>query len=265
MAIKAYKGFNKDMTCRGFQFEEGKEYEEERAELCRSGFHACDRPLDVFGYYAPAESVYHEVELEEVDKKHDGNDSKVCAKKIKVGASIDVKGLIKAQFEYVKSHCTNEDTDPKKANAGDCGAANAGYCGAANAGYCGAANAGDFGAANAGYKGAANAGYKGAANAGDFGAANAGYKGAANAGDFGAAISRGTAEIGKGGVAVARGEAENKNRVRGKMGAILVIALEKEDSYEIESWKAGIVDGETLKPDTWYKLENGEFVEANED
>ena len=91
MSIKAYKGFNKDMTCRGFQFEEGKEYEEERAELCRSGFHACERPLDVFGYYAPAESVYHEVELEKVDKKRGVDDTKVSAKKIKIGAAIDVK------------------------------------------------------------------------------------------------------------------------------------------------------------------------------
>ena len=206
MSIKAYKGFNKDMTCRGFQFKEGETYEEERAEICKTGFHACERPLDVFDYYAPAQSVYHEVELEDVDKKHDGNDSKVCAKKIKVGASIDVKGLIKAQFEYVKSHCTNEDTDPKKANAG--------YCGAANAG------------------------------------------------NRGAAISRGSAEVGKGGVAIARGDGDLVNKVRGKMGAILVIALEKEDSPEIKNWKAGVVDGVNLKPDVWYKLENGEFVEA---
>ena len=235
--MKAYKGFNKDMTCRGFQFKEGETYTEDKAELCNSGFHACERPLDVFNYYAPGESVYHEVELDGVCEKRDG-DTKVCARQIKIGAAVDVKGLIKAQFEYVKAHCTEEHTDPKLANAG--------YCGAANAGNRGAANAGDFSAANAGYKGAANAG----------------NCGAANAGDRGAAISRGSAEVGKGGVAVARGEASYGNKVRGKMGAILVIAQEEEYRYEIENWAVGVVDGVNLKPDVWYKLVDGELVEA---
>ena len=63
--MKAYKGFNKDMTCRGFQFKEGETYIEDKAELCRNGFHACERPLDIFAYYSPAESVYHEVELDD--------------------------------------------------------------------------------------------------------------------------------------------------------------------------------------------------------
>ena len=223
MSMKAYKGFEKNMTCRGYQFHEGETYTEDNAELCKSGFHACERPLDVFSYYAPGESVYHEVELDGVSEKRD-DDTKVCAKQIKIGAAIDVKGLISAQFEYVKAHCTNEHTDPKIANAGDRGAANAGNRGAANAGDCGAANAGDWGAA----------------------------------------ISRGSAEVGKGGVAVARGEEDRGNRVRGKMGAILVIAQEKEGNYEIENWAVGVVDGVTLKPDTWYKLEGGEFVEAEE-
>lgn len=56
----AYKGFNKDMTCRGFQFKEGEAYEEKYAELCESGFHACENPLDCLKYYTPNNSVYHE-------------------------------------------------------------------------------------------------------------------------------------------------------------------------------------------------------------
>lgn len=67
--IKAYKGFNEDMTCRKFQFEEGKEYTEERAKLCEAGFHACEMPLDCFGYYPPSRSVYHEVELDATNEK----------------------------------------------------------------------------------------------------------------------------------------------------------------------------------------------------
>ena len=61
--MRSYKGFNEDMTCIGFQYEEGKTYEMESAELCDHGFHACEYPLDCFSYYPPANSVYHEVEL----------------------------------------------------------------------------------------------------------------------------------------------------------------------------------------------------------
>ncbi len=283
--MKAYKGFNKDMTCtpkdgKAFQYKKGETYHEDEATLCEKGFHACEMPTDVFSYYDPGTSVYHEVDLEDVSAERKG-DTKVCGKTITIGAKLDVVGLVKAQFDYVKSHTTTEDTDPKKANAGDYGAANAGDKGAANAGDKGAANAGDYGAANAGYKGAANAGYKGAANAGDYGAANAGdkgaanagYKGAANAGDYGAAnagnygaaISRGEAIIGKYGVAVARGDEKCKNRAKGKIGSILVIALENDGDYEIKDFAVGIVDGETIKADTWYKCEGGQLVEAGEE
>ena len=76
--MKAFKGFNKDLTCRGYQYEEGKEFHTERAECCDTGFHACEYPLDCFGYYDPAHSVFHEVELSgEMDKSRDN--TKVCA------------------------------------------------------------------------------------------------------------------------------------------------------------------------------------------
>lgn len=68
--MKAYKGFNRDMTCRDFQFEEGKTYEEENAKLCDSGFHACVDPLDCFNYYYPGQSVYREVELDDNGERH---------------------------------------------------------------------------------------------------------------------------------------------------------------------------------------------------
>ena len=267
--MKAYKGFNKDMTCapngsKPFQYKEGETYHEDAAVLCEKGFHACERPLDVFGWYAPGTSVYHEVDLEDVSAERK-EDTKICGKTIKIGAKMDIAGLVKAQFDYVRSHTTTEDTDPKKANAGYKGAANAGYKGVANAGDYGVANAGDYGAANAGYKGAANAGYKGAANAGDCGAANAGDCGAANAGNCGVAISRGEAIVGEYGVAVARGDEKSKNRVKGKIGSILVIVLENDEDFEIKDFAVGIVDGEKIKADTWYKLENGQLVEAGDE
>lgn len=100
--IKSYKGFNKDMTCRGFQYEEGKEYEEETEDVCHSGFHACEHPLDCLGYYSPNESVYHEVEQSgEFDRGED--DSKVASTKIKVGVRLDVAGLVKAAIDFTMS------------------------------------------------------------------------------------------------------------------------------------------------------------------
>ena len=149
--MKAYKGFNQDMTCRGFQFEEGKTYElpeGEEAKLCESGFHACEMPLDVFSYYPPSSSVYHAVDLENVsDERRD--DSKVCASKIKIGAKLDIAGIVKAQIEYVKERA--HEVEGGHASEKQGAASATGSQGAASA-------TGSQGAASAtGYKGAASA------------------------------------------------------------------------------------------------------------
>ena len=323
--IKAYKAFDKDLSCRGFKYEVGKEYEETGdIKVCEKGFHACPYPLDVFGYYAPAGSRFCEVE--QSGKINDSKSDKVCSSKIRIGAELDIRGLVKAAVSYVKERCTNEcNAEPGKpatagdrgaatagyrgaatagdsgaATAGDRGAATAGYRGAATAGYYGAATAGNSGAATAGnygaatagyrgaatagdsgaatagyrgaatagYRGAATAGYRGAATAGDYGAATAGnsgaatagYRGAATAGDSGAATARGKASTGSNGLSVARG---TNVQVKGGIGAILVIAEERDDTYDIVDWKAVVVDGEVVKADTWYRLENGELVEVD--
>ena len=307
--IKAYKAFDKDLSCRGFKYEVGKEYEETGdIKACEKGFHACPYPLDVFGYYTPAGSRFCEVE--QSGKIDDSESDKVCSSKIRIGAELDIRGLVKAAVSYVKERCTNEcNAEPGKpatagyrgaatagdsgaatagdsgaatagdygaATAGDYGAATAGYRGAATAGDRGAATAGDSGAATAGYRGAATAGDSGAATAGDYGAATAGYRGAATAGDYGAATAgdygaatagdygaataRGKASTGSNGLSVARG---SNVQVKGGIGAILVIAEEREDTYDIVDWKAVLVDGKIVKADTWYRLENGELVEVD--
>ena len=103
--IKAYKGFNKNLQCQPdddkppFQYEVGKEYEESKAELCSCGFHACEFPLDVFGYYPPAGSRYCEVELDAIEEKE--GDSKRTGKKIKIGAEIGLDGIIKAGVKFI--------------------------------------------------------------------------------------------------------------------------------------------------------------------
>ena len=235
--LKTYKAFDKDLSCRGFKYEVGKEYEETGdIKACEKGFHACPYPLDVFGYYAPAGSRFCEVE--QSGKIDDSESDKVCSSKIRIGAELDIRGLVKAAVSYVKERCTNEcNAEPGKP-----------------------ATAGNYGAATAGNYGAATAGDGGAATAGDGGAATAGYRGAATAGYRGAATSRGKASTGSNGLSVARG----KNvQVKGGIGAILVIAEERNDTYDIVDWKAVVVDGEVVKADTWYRLENGELVEVD--
>ena len=269
--IIAYKGMDSNMRCRGMQYEVGKEFSVDgKIECCGNGLHACERPLDVFGYYPPGTGArYFRVE-QSGDMARDGSDSKVASRKMRVEAEIGIPGLVKAHIEYVKAHTTSEHTDPERATAGDYGAATAGDYGAATAGNSGAATAGNSGTATAGNSGAATAGDYGAATAGDYGAATAGFRGAATAGfrgaatagDYGAATSRGSSAVGKNGIACARG---NNVRVKGGLGAILVIAEEQPTNYNITHWKAVEVDGETVKADTWYRLVDGELVEAGDD
>ena len=253
--IISYKGMDSKMQCRGMQYEVGKEFSVDGdIECCGNGLHACERPLDVFGYYAPGTGArYFRVE-QSGEMARDASDSKVASRKMRVDAEIGIPGLVKAHIEYVKTHTTTEHTDPERATAGDSGAATAGYRGAATAGNCGAATAGD--------SGAATAGYRGAATAGNCGAATAGYCGAATAGDSGAATSRGSASVGANGIACARSDAP---MARGGMGAVLVLVEEPSDSYNIAHWKAVEVDGKTVKADTWYRLVDGKLVEAGDD
>ena len=234
--IKSYKGFNKNMTCRGFQYEEGKEYEEEIVEVCDHGFHVCEYPLDCLNYYYPNESVYHEVEQSGEIQKHN-DDTKVASTKIKIGAEISIAGLVKAAIEYtVKRVKKDAESDEKH------GASSAtGYCGASSA-------TGDYGASSA---------------TGTCGASSAtGYCGASSAED-------------KDAVAVAWGY---KSKAKGVLGAFLVFAdweyTGSEDDTEYDrnnqsAWvlngaKMAQVDGENIKPNTWYTIENGEIAEVSE-
>ena len=196
--IKAVKGFNSDMTCTPtddikFQYEEGKTYEEEIANVCNKGFHACELPIDVFRYYPPTRSIYHQVEMSgEIDNS---KTDKVCSSKIKIGAKINIAGIIKASVDIIRGKAEKESA----ASSGDCGnAVSSGDCGnAASSGDCGnAVSSGDCGnAASSGdYGNAASSGdYGNAASSGDYGnAASSGYKGnAASSGDYGNAASSG--------------------------------------------------------------------------
>lgn len=133
--IKAVKGFNQDMTCTPtkdikFQYEEGKTYEEENANVCNKGFHACELPIDVFRYYPPVKSVYHEVEMSGTVDSSESD--KICSTKIKIGAKINIAGIIKASIDIIKNKAKKESA----ASSGNCGnAASSGYKGSAKANH----------------------------------------------------------------------------------------------------------------------------------
>ena len=261
--IKSYKGFNKNMTCRGFQYEEGKEYEEEIVEVCDHGFHVCEYPLDCLNYYYPNESVYHEVEQSGEIQKHN-DDTKVASTKIKIGAEISIAGLVKAAIEYtvkrVKKDAESDEKHGASSATGDYGASSA---------------TGDYGASSAtGYKGASSAtGYKGASSAtGTYGASSAtGTCGASSATGYCGASS---AED-KDALAVAWGY---KSKAKGVIGSFLVFAdweytgskdnpeydRNNQSAWVLNGAKMVQVDGEIIKPDTWYTIENGEIAEVSE-
>ena len=241
--MKCFKGFDKDLKCRDFHYEIGKEYTEEKADICNCGFHACEFPMDVFGYYPPSDSRYCEVELEENGQKS-SDDSKRVGKKISVKAEIGIAGIIKAGVEYIKEQVDWEDD--KATNTGDQSAAtNTGYRSAAT-------NTGDYSAAtNTGDQSAAT-------NTGNWSAAtNTGYQSAAtNTGYRSAAIVEGKESI-----ALATGI---DSKAKGKIGCFIVLAEWKEidNEYHIVDVKSAKVDGKNIKEDTFYTLKDGKFVEV---
>ena len=245
----AYKGFTPGddgaLICRDKTYREGETYTEDTAVLCQRGMHACLAPIDVLTYYPPATSVYHVVEVgDDASEPGPGGDSKVVTRKLTVGASIGIPGIVKAQVEYVQKRATVEK-----------GGHATGTLGAASAtGYQGAASAtGDWGAASAtGYLGAASAtGDRGAASAtGDRGAASAtGYLGAASATGY---------------YSIAHADGW-ETKARGADGCGLTLA-ERDDNGALIGLVAVIVgrehEGQVIEPMVWYALRDGRVVQA---
>ena len=187
--IKAYKGFNSDMTCRDFQFKVGKEYEEKgKIEACENGFHACENPMDVFGYYPPSNSRYCEVEQSgSIDRDED----KIASSKIHIRCEIGLSGIIQAGVKFILD----------KINWKDDNATNTGNCSAAKV-------------------------------------------------------------EGKESIAIVTGI---DSKACGALGCWLVLTerggWDGETSF-IKEVKAVRVDGKTIKPNTWYKLKDGQIIET---
>lgn len=109
--IKAYKAFNKDMTCNGFQYEVGKEYNMDGGiECCRRGFHACELPADVFRYYEIYRSRFAEVELSGIIDRNGGCDSKICASHIKIVKELTLSEMVEASIMLLKNKITRHNT-----------------------------------------------------------------------------------------------------------------------------------------------------------
>ena len=273
-----YKGTDKNMKCRGFQFDLGKEYVEEEAKLCEKGFHGCEYPLDVFAHYAPADSRFFVADLDGVTDETGSDDTKRVGTKIKLRAEIGIAGIVKAAVEYIKERAESGDNQTGNRSA----ATNTGYRSAAtntgdqsaatNTGeYSAATNTGEYSAAtNTGdYSAATNTGYRSAAtNTGDQSAAtNTGeYSAATNTGDQSAATNTGEYSAatvdGKESIAIVTGA---DSKASGAIGCWLVLTERGNwngDTCPIKEVRAVKVDGEIIKPGVFYKLENGEVVEA---
>ena len=209
--ITGFKGFDKDLKCRDYQYEVGKEFEEEgKIEACSNGFHFYENPFDVLGYYPPStekgSSRYCIVKGSgNIDR--DGDDTKVACSKLHISAEIGLKGIIEAGVKFILDKVNWKDN--KESNTGD-------YSAATNTGY-----------------------YSAATNTGDYSAAEV---------------------TGKESIAIVTGK---DSKAKGGIGCWIVLTERGEwddNVYPIKEVKAVRVDGEIIKPDTYYKLINGEVI-----
>ena len=248
--MKAYKGFNKDFTCRGFQFEEGKEYEEEEAMLCEKGFHACTNPLDVLNYYNDVEGKYCEVELDEVSNDKKENDSKICGKRIKINAEIGFVGLFKMGIEWLKEQTIFSKNDTKELEK-------------SSGNYAKIGSSGDDAKI-----GSSGNGAKIGSSGDDAQIGSSGNGAKIGSSGYGAKIGSSgyDAQIGSSGKNSVVMCAGNNSIAKAKIGSWITLAEWGRDDNG--DWipinvVTKRVDGVEIKEDTYYKLVNGVFTEVD--
>ncbi|EIK9208153.1 hypothetical protein LKV61_003180 [Salmonella enterica] len=277
--IMTFKGFNKNLKCRDFQFEIGKTFHHDgKVEACGSGFHACECPFDVFSYYPPAESRYAEtISFGVIDREEEG-DTKIASASITIKSELTLPQFIQRGIEWIWSKI-DKSLEQQIMTGNRSAATNTGYQSAAtntgyqsaatNTGYQSAAtNTGNRSAAtNTGYQSAAtNTGNRSAAtNTGNRSAAtNTGYQSAAtNTGDWSAATNTGyqsAAEVsGSQSVAASLGI---EGKARASEGGAIVLCYRDEDG-ELIHIRASKVGENGIMPNTWYQLDkDGEFVKC---
>jgi hypothetical protein len=238
--MKTFKGFDKNLKGGDFQYEIGKEYEINKPiEMCKTGFHSCENPLDVLNYYPINSSRYCETEADGVILKKEEEDSKICSSKIKIGAEINLKTIIDIGIKFLFKKIKNVksgDYSPA-AISGD-------YSPAAISGY---------------YSPAATSGYSSHAATSGYSspAATSGYSSHAATSGY----SSHAATSGENSIACAIGKIA---RAKSTVGNWIVLS-EYDNDGNVKSVKTAKVDGKKIKADTLYKLQNGKFVQAKND
>ncbi|ECR5066107.1 hypothetical protein ABHD09_000298 [Salmonella enterica] len=223
--IVTFKGFNKDLTCRDFQFAIGETFHHDgKVEACGSGFHACECPFDVFSYYPPAESRYAEtISFGVIDREEEG-DTKIASASITIKSELTLPQFIQRGIEWIWSKI--DKSLEQQIMTGDWSAAT---------------NTGNRSAAT-------NTCYQSAAT-------NTCYQSAAtNTGDWSAAEVSGSQSV-----AASLGI---EGKARASEGGAIVLCYRDEDG-ELIHIRASKVGENGIMPDIWYQLnEDGEFVEC---
>ena len=274
--MKGFKGFDKGLVCRGKQYKENTVFEEEAAEICKSGMHFCENPFDVLEYYdlVNTDGSFNEfAEVEALDKCLTDDNKKYCTKKLKIGAKLSFSGFVNACIEFVfektKIEQTDEEDETVIGSSGD-------YAKIGSSGYSAQIGSSGYSAkiGSSGYSAKiGSSGYS--AQIGSSGD----YTQIGSSGDSAKIGSSGDyTQIGSSGdyaKVTSEGEdsviccAGHNSIVRAKKGSWITLS-EWERSLEKDRWipkcvKTKFVDGEIIKADTFYRLENGKFVEVKED
>ncbi|EAT2223781.1 hypothetical protein EZ100_25215, partial [Salmonella enterica] len=224
--IVTFKGFNKDLTCRDFQFAIGETFHHDgKVEACGSGFHACECPFDVFSYYPPAESRYAEtISFGVIDREEEG-DTKIASASITIKSELTLPQFIQRGIEWIWSKI-DKSLEQQIMTGNRSAATNTGYQSAAT---------------NTGYQSAAT-------NTGDWSAAtNTGYQSAAtNTGNRSAAEVSGSQSV-----AASLGI---EGKARASEGGAIVLCYRDEDG-ELIHIRASKVGENGIMPNTWYQLD----------
>ena len=256
--MKGFKGFDKGLVCRGKQYKENTVFEEEAAEICKSGMHFCENPFDVLEHYdlVGTDGSFNEfAEVEALDECLTDDNKKYCTKKLKIGAKLSFSGFVNACIEFIFEKTKIEEMDEEdSAQIGSSG--NSAQIGSSG-NYAQIGSSGD--SAKIGSSGdSAQIGSSGySAKIGSSGD----YAQIGSSGDYAKITSEGEDSV----ICCAG----HNSIVRAKKGSWITLS-EWERSFEKDRWipkcvKTKFVDGEIIKADTFYRLENGKFVEVKED
>ena len=266
-AIKSYKGFDKNLKCRDFQYEIGKEYEMDgEIKVCSRGFHSCESPFDVFDHYTMIDSRFCEVEQDGNISKEDRG-TKICSSKIKIKAELKLADMINLGVEWLK-----EITSPKKMKTSikDNSSGNGAQIGSSgnDAQIGSSGNGAKIGSSGNGAKiGSSGYGAKIGSSGNGAKIGSSGYGAQIGSSGYGAQIgsSGNDAKIDSTGEDCVIMCAGINSVAKASKGSWITLSewsySDKKQRYIPVCVKTEFVDGEKIKADTYYKLDGGVFKE----